>query len=634
MTHPRIWWTPDTLAQGQKWFAQHPFTPNNSDPWDNALRYVLTGETQYGLRAVQLLMNFTITQHELDGVASDTYRWGDWVPVVYDWCNAVMTADEQQTFMDRYNTYTDIIRQKPWGGPTMPGNNYYWGYFRNEVNWAIATWYENPMAQTFYDDALVTRWQNSFLPYATGSDLGGVTPEGSQYGRYMLEYTVVPFTTLKNLGRDLLQETNWYKEAVFNLISTTSPDRTHIKGDEMAPYFQTFPFGDDETFNGYPSAAQSYYGDFMTMAANEWSDRPVGQYARHWLTQVQPPLSRYVAAVDPGGPGQDFGSLPVDYYAAGDPQFLYTRNQWGPQATTLLMQLGQGTRASHFHHDIGTFQVWRNGYYLSKESTGYSMQFNGGTDSQTISKNGILFGGIGEANAYADGPAQVLRLESSADYAYAAVNLLPTYRAHGSSQRERDDNPYAGSIVREFLYIKPLETTVVLDRLASTDERGPPENVVKTFLMHFPLPPQITDAHSVLAVNGTQALRLTSLLSPAPDFRVVDEGDFTGHHDDPAYYQFRLEENVSGTRDSYFLHVLQARDAGGADLALNLTEDATSWTVTLDHPTQGHATVVLNKGLDSLGGLVGYSATGTPDLGPLRDSVEPIQVTDDGPAWG
>jgi hypothetical protein len=64
------------------------------------------------------------------------------------------------------------------------------------------------------------------------------------------------------------------------------------------------------------------------------------------------------------------------------------------------------------------------------------------------------------------------------------------------------------------------------------------------------------------------------------------------------------------------------------------TEDADSWTGTLDHPTLGHAVVVLNKGMASTGGAFGYSATGTPDLAPLRDSVQPITVTNDGPVWG
>jgi hypothetical protein len=44
----------------------------------------MTGNTTYGQAAINLLMNFTISNSELASVASDNYRWNDWVPVVYD----------------------------------------------------------------------------------------------------------------------------------------------------------------------------------------------------------------------------------------------------------------------------------------------------------------------------------------------------------------------------------------------------------------------------------------------------------------------------------------------------------------------------------------------------------------------
>ena len=61
----------------------------------------MTGNTTYGNIAVNLLMNFTIPQSELDGVASDTYRWNQWVPIVYDWCYNLMTPAQVSTFMAR-----------------------------------------------------------------------------------------------------------------------------------------------------------------------------------------------------------------------------------------------------------------------------------------------------------------------------------------------------------------------------------------------------------------------------------------------------------------------------------------------------------------------------------------------------
>ena len=147
--HQRIWWTPARIQTAKTWWAKHSFVPDPSDPWGNAFAYVVTGNTQYGNTAVNLLMTFTISQSELDGVASDNYRWNDWVPVVYDWCYDLMTPTQVSTFMARYNNYTTIMIGKSWGGPGMEGNNYYWGILRNELNWAIATYYENPQAQTY-----------------------------------------------------------------------------------------------------------------------------------------------------------------------------------------------------------------------------------------------------------------------------------------------------------------------------------------------------------------------------------------------------------------------------------------------------------------------------------------------------
>src|SRR5262249_40612360 len=149
---------------------------------------------------------------------------------------------------------------KRWGDGRMPANNYYWGYLRNELNWAIATYHENPMARTFLEHALVTRWQNSFLPFAAAEARGGVPAEGTQYGRYMLHYPVVPFTTMRLLGRDLFRETDFYKEAVFYMIYGTTPAPTACKGSGKL-YYQVFPFSDDETDGGHPSATSFYYSD-------------------------------------------------------------------------------------------------------------------------------------------------------------------------------------------------------------------------------------------------------------------------------------------------------------------------------------------------------------------------------------
>jgi hypothetical protein len=432
----------------------------------------------------------------------------------------------------------------------------------------------------------------------------------------------------------MYKECDFFKEAVYYLIYSTTPSATAVKGAKDG-YYQLFPFADDETYSGYPNAGDSDYGDFMSAVCAEWADVAVAQHARHWLNTVEPKVSPYVSAVDAGGNDQDFSKLPLDYYAPGH-GFLYARNRWTSDATSLLFQLGSWCpEARHEHYDAGTFQIWRNGRWLSKESTGYSMQFNGGDVANTNAHNGILFENKGLAAAYVDGPAQVLRVHSNSIFAYAAVDLSKQYRAHKSTHPDRDDNPFVSHVEREYLFLRPMECLVILDRLEATNEKKPGANVTKTFVMHFPESPKTDEADRLLAVNGDQALRVITLAPKGCKRQVVDEGAFQGTHLAAPYYQFRLEESHTEPKQSYSLHVLQSRDAHGADIETKLTEDETSWKIQLDDPKKGHAVVEFFKGTTSKGGSVGFSANGPPtEMTQLLDHVQAIKVTDDGPIWG
>jgi hypothetical protein len=639
--HPRVWFNddPQRIAQAQAYYAQHPLNPSSTDGLGNALVYVLTGDTTAAQNAVTALMNFTISEGELQSVASDNYRWSDWVPVTYDWVHDAMTPDQIQTFTDRYNYYTSTVINKSWGGPGMPDNNFFWGYFENELNWAIASYYDNPMAQTFLDDALITRWQNNFVPWTNGPGRGGVEKEGTEYGKVDLSYPSLALTTAALMGGDQYTSTNFYKEAIFNQIYATSPAPTYSNQSPTNPYYMPFPFGEEEHDGGYPNINDSAsYGDFMQAAANAYSNLPVGQYAYHYLQTVQPPQTYYTLPNYLNTPTyqsdmvtSDFSQLPVDYYAPGAGYF-YTRNQWGPQATSIFLQLS-GSGTPHANLDDGSFQIWRNGWFLSKETTGYLLQINGGMSEDPIAHNTILFGGRGIAPSWRASEPQVIRLQSDPAFSYAAVDMSGAFQ---SSWYPTLSNPYAGTAIREFIFIKPLETMVVLDRMQASSAAEPADQVTKTFLLHFPNQPTVIGPHTVEGTSGNQVLRLTTLVPGNVNYNVVDESNFSGPHDpDPAFYQYRLEATTSGSAQSYFINVLQAHDTNGSNVVTHMTQDSTSWTITLDHPTLGHAEIVLNKGTFSTGGAVGYSTTGIPtQMTPLLDHVQDIQVTDSGPVWG
>lgn len=622
--HPRIWWTPERLAQARAWYAANPFNPRRDDYLGQAFRYVMTGEASYARSAIDYAMTVTF---DTSGTASDGARWyGEIVILTYDWCYDQMTSAERSTLIERWNGYLDALRKKDWGGPRMPQSNYFWGYFRNQIEWAIATWNENPMAPTLLQDALVTRWQNSFLPHASQAGLGGVLNEGSQYGRALVEYATVPLATAALLGRNMFEETNFFREAVYYLIYATLPGRTTLRSDGRQ-YWEMFPFADDERFRDGGNMEAGSWANFMAMAADFWRDEATGRLARRWMKTIGATPSAYIAAIDRGGPERPFSTLPLDYYGPGA-GFLYAKTAWDAEATAVHLQLGSADDGgAHSHYDMGNWQIWRRGRWLSRETTGYVQKiagYNGATaeTNSPVAHNLILVDGKGFAVGQQNGPPKVKRVESRPDYTYGATDLTPAFRNNAVQfARPELDNAAVSRVEREFVFVRRLDTLVIFDRVQSTTAQA-----TKTFLAHFEEPPQPVAPNSYLGVNGKQALRVTTLLPVAPVSRVVNEGGQIGQH--------RLEIEANGERQTYFLHVLQARDADEQDLAAELSETATEYTVALRHPARGFARLSFAKGAEVGKGGMAYSRTAMPqEVSPFLDRVQGIEVTARGPVW-
>jgi hypothetical protein len=350
-------------------------------------------------------------------------------------------------------------------------------------------------------------------------------------------------------------------------------------------------------------------------------------------------------------------------------KLLYARTGWDAQATSMMLQLAE--LPSHQHQDYGSFQMWRAGQWMTRETVTYGEPVPGwqGVGQENGVKghthNVILFEGIGTNSQfyvgndnYGDGPAQVSRLGRGADFAYAVTDLGQAYRSHRSLYLEqdnptrlRDDNAHVKGLVREFLWVRPLSTLVVFDRLESlafdrqdaeafnsvtiTPRVTDAAQVRKTFLLHSEAPLSASPLSaaptfsSYMATSENSVMRCTTVLPASPTTQVINEGTLL-----PAdLAQYRLEVTTSGAPQSYFLHVIQARDAATADVVPSITEDATTYTLTLTRGT-GTARIVFLKGMASTGGSFGYAAAGSPTPAPLPTTVQSITVTDDGPVWG
>jgi hypothetical protein len=216
-----------------------------------------------------------------------------------------------------------------------------------------------------------------------------------------------------------------------------------------------------------------------------------------------------------------------------------------------------------------------------------------------------------------------LRSQSGADHAFAAVDLSKAYRSTDRSRPERD-TPWAKTVVREFVFVRPLETLVVFDRLEAQDGAGvTAANVRKTFLLHLEVAPTAASGGTVVATNGDQTLKVTTLLPTTPlAYRTVAEGGAVG--------QQRVEITTSGEAQTHFLNVLQARGSAESDLQASVADTGATFELALTHPTKGSAKIVFAKGMTSAGGSVQVGAAAPV---ALPSDVQRIEVTDAGPVW-
>jgi hypothetical protein len=173
-------------------------------------------------------------------------------------------------------------------------------------------------------------------------------------------------------------------------------------------------------------------------------------------------------------------------------------------------------------------------------------------------------------------------------------------------------------VEREFIFVRGLETLVVFDRIQSNAA-----NATKTFLAHCETPWSVSGT-TATCTDGSQALKLTSLLPANPSLNVIAEHITGGSGPDAG--QSRLELNTNpNSAQSYILNVLQAKDSTAASLSPTVVDNGTSYTVTLNANTK----IVLNKGMSSSGGSITINGATTN----FRSDVQVMDVNEDGPQW-
>jgi hypothetical protein len=668
--HPRLWLsTPQLRQRAATWLTTTGALPQADDYVGNAFVSVLTGDPARCAAPVNWLVTFTLP--DIGNVSSDNSRWyGEYAALVFDWCFAAMSPEQRTLVINRWNGYLDTLHAKPWGGQGFAENNYFWGYLRNNINWAIATWHENPHAPALLEAGMGERFDNWFLLQHQGVyGQGGVPGEGTQYGRYMLGYPVVPFLTLRDYGIDLYGRTNYFNSAIYYMLFSTSPRQTPSLPSQPAcdeRYWYLMPFNDDEAFlYCEPEVAKS--GDYAMhmLAMSEVGAGAQRDHAQHWYSQVQPTLPFWARFRAPTGGGAGVDALPLDYFAPG-PGYLWVRSGRQESDSVALLQLGAHGGVGHRHNDTGTFQFWRDGEWISRETTGYTDMIPGYAGGplvdvlNAVGHNSVLFEGQGERSWTSGGPreippgtprgsnpdgrAQVTRVHHHGDFLYAAVDLSRPYRAALSGDPCRYDWPFAESAIREFIFVRAMNVLVVFDRLRSgsdsqqytnsycqsvgfTNYAGPvlaADAVRKAFVAHFGRSVSL-NGDVATAAAGVQWARVETLWPENYVRRVIDE-----RNGNPSSLgQYRLEIEASGQPLTHFLHTIQSTRPGESPATASLDTGAAVWQLLLSKPGMQPVSIELTPGEFSIGGAISRGGERTEFL----DRVQDTWIDENGPHW-
>ena len=676
--HPRLFWNAGRVATAQAWVrsTSYPGAITDFRPldyYDLAFTCFIMNNATACSTVIADAVAVTPSSSSGTGAGDDIMRRnGEWVMIVRDWlapgCGKVqcLTTLQASTIDSNWNIWqaNQDAATQTWGNLGMPTSNYFAGQFRNDFDFGIASYIDNPNADANLKYGIQNRW-NDLLNYAspTGTGKNGKLgyalhnqEGGGEYGRYSVNYYAFPLASSAVLGRDLWNETTAFKSGVLQTIYNTmlAPTTSRSMTD-------MFTWGDDELWeagagcgfvsqngpdgHGGCGASSQTYGDFMQAAATEYSSINIGKYARQWVSTVNPAIGPLFKSIDPGGSSLAYSNLPLDYYSSGA-QYMYVHDSWTTNGTLLLWQMGlnQGGNPAptnalgtgHWHHDAGTFQVSRKGVNIIRETPAYSTFVAGynGTSPNADATSGLahnvpLIGGQASINipfGVPDGPGVVKRLETQAGYAFAATDLTLTYKNNVTdSSNPSRENPYVVSVVREYYYFRGINTLLIVDRLQSdTASRS------TTFVSHCETNPTVVSA-TIKCVDGTQEALYTALVPAAPTIAIVAEN---ANGANAIAWQYRIEANNAnpGSVVSYNIYTIQLGDASGfSALTPGVVDSAPgtpttgTFTITLDT----NNSLVINKGIASSGGTI--KAAGSTKA--LATAVQGMTITDSGPVW-
>lgn len=674
--HPRLFWNPTSLAIAQNWYTTNNFPVSGApaltiyqgdEAVDLALKYVLSegidnATTRHGYArkaidwanlALDEIQNVPYDSATGAGTCNECRWYMEQMLLVIDWCFDELYPGEWD---DYYNTLNTVIPQwnnATWGNPTQVLSNFNHGYARQNIEWGLMIYHENPtLAQDLLDNGINQRW-NNFVNYTNTDGVSGVPSEGTSYAYTILTYHLYSGISLANAGYDYFNETDYFKKAIAHTIYNTTPNPSYLGPNASSTFVLPYPYGDAGAFmNLGPWSEPLGAGHTAFMLMSAYIHQGIGDlpaYAKNWVEthgryNINIPVPLFVRSITDQLPTKSLSDNPLDYFSpdgGGNHPYGYSRTSWtDPDASSIFVQMGKAPLGGHEHFDAGSFTIAKGDRYLVIPPSGrgygsgwripdYDGALTPGIDvNYTIAKNSMLFGLEGSV-AGGKSTGSIDRLQSHSEFFYTANDLTSNYKYDLNPTDINFNNEHCKSFTREFIFLKKLETSIIFDRTESESS----QDETKTNLVHTQNQPILTGTDKYTVTNGNYEAVINVMLPSNKTIDIIDEEVVTGYtprEDEP--YRLQIENNETGV--VYFLNVIQAKSVGEADVAINLIENDSVIRLELSHPVKGYAVVEFEKGIVSQNGQIGCSTTGIPStLTDLNSGAQAITVTDDGPEW-
>ena len=333
---------------------------------------------------------------------------------------------------------------------------------------------------------------------------GGYMPDGSDYGQGTSSYWLQAFWALNNAGDAAAGYAPWILHNLLSMfIHPLTPTRLgyYTQGD-----VEDFSYN----FDLEPSSFQLEDTDASLIALHQGLLASAGleveaSWARGFIDDLFTPYSGpgavwHLLFNDDQMPGADARQvLPTSFWDSGLGVF-FDRSSWSTQASQLIFRAGW-SGLDHSHEDLGHFQLFRRGRWVTHEAIAYdgpaatAAGHNVLLLQQATTEDDCVCQHLGRGAA----PSRIIRASVASSHTLLVSDLLGCHRSFYYHSN------YYESVQRSLLWLKTDEggssDVLVIFDLVDTAADAPTE-LTRGWQLHFDEEPLITGSTARLTLTG------------------------------------------------------------------------------------------------------------------------------------